>query len=60
MTELRMHKMKSLDFHVFMQKLVPIVFHEMLPELLWSALTEVSLLFDVIYLDTLDVRNCRS
>ncbi|KAL0293053.1 UNVERIFIED_CONTAM: hypothetical protein Sangu_2525600 [Sesamum angustifolium] len=32
MMELRMHGMKSHDCHVFMQKLIPIVFHEMLSE----------------------------
>ncbi|KAK4400908.1 hypothetical protein Sango_1196900 [Sesamum angolense] len=41
--------------HVFMQKLIPIAFHKMLPEHVWSALTEVSLLFQSICLTTLDV-----
>ncbi|KAL0359879.1 UNVERIFIED_CONTAM: hypothetical protein Sangu_0837300 [Sesamum angustifolium] len=30
--ELRMHVMESYDCHVFMQKLIPIAFGEMLPE----------------------------
>ncbi|KAL0344273.1 UNVERIFIED_CONTAM: hypothetical protein Sangu_1314700 [Sesamum angustifolium] len=34
-------KMRSHDYHVFMQKLIPIAFLEMLPEHVWSALTEV-------------------
>ncbi|KAL0389919.1 UNVERIFIED_CONTAM: hypothetical protein Scaly_0349000 [Sesamum calycinum] len=55
MTELRMHGMKSHDCHVFMQKLILIAFHEMLPEHVWSALTEVSLLFQSICSTTLDV-----
>ncbi|KAL0423445.1 UNVERIFIED_CONTAM: hypothetical protein Sradi_0879300 [Sesamum radiatum] len=33
--------MKSHDCHVFMQKLIQIAFREMLPESVWSALTEV-------------------
>ncbi|KAK4383016.1 hypothetical protein Sango_2818000 [Sesamum angolense] len=41
MKELRLHSMKSHDCHVFMQKLTPITFHEMLPKSVWSALTEV-------------------
>ncbi|KAL0361982.1 UNVERIFIED_CONTAM: hypothetical protein Scaly_1153400 [Sesamum calycinum] len=54
-TELRMHGMKSHDYHIFMQKLIPIVFREMLPEHVWSALTEVSILFQNICSTTLDV-----
>ncbi|KAK4394499.1 hypothetical protein Sango_1604200 [Sesamum angolense] len=54
-TELRMHGMKSHDCHVFMQKLISIAFHEMLPEHIWSALTEVTLLFQSIWSTTLDV-----
>ncbi|KAL0393355.1 UNVERIFIED_CONTAM: hypothetical protein Sradi_2558300 [Sesamum radiatum] len=55
MTELRMHGMKSHDCHVFMQKLILIAFHEMLPEYVWSVLTKVSLLFQSICSTTLDV-----
>ncbi|KAL0361070.1 UNVERIFIED_CONTAM: hypothetical protein Sradi_3791500 [Sesamum radiatum] len=40
MKELRLHGMKSYDCHVFMQKLIPIAFHEMLSESVWNALTE--------------------
>ncbi|KAL0288414.1 UNVERIFIED_CONTAM: hypothetical protein Sangu_2659300 [Sesamum angustifolium] len=32
MKELRMHGMKSYDYHVFMQKLILITFHQMFPE----------------------------
>ncbi|KAL0434999.1 UNVERIFIED_CONTAM: hypothetical protein Sradi_0207800 [Sesamum radiatum] len=39
MKELRLHGMKSHDCHVFMQKLILIAFHEMLPESVWSALS---------------------
>ncbi|KAL0458241.1 UNVERIFIED_CONTAM: hypothetical protein Slati_0451300 [Sesamum latifolium] len=55
MKELRLHGMKSHDCHVFMQKLIPIAFREMLPESVWSALIEVSLLFQIICSMTLDV-----
>ncbi|KAL0313342.1 UNVERIFIED_CONTAM: hypothetical protein Sradi_5733500 [Sesamum radiatum] len=37
---LRVHGMKSHDYHVFMQKLIPVAFRELLPEFVWSALTE--------------------
>ncbi|KAL0355733.1 UNVERIFIED_CONTAM: hypothetical protein Sradi_4020200 [Sesamum radiatum] len=53
--ELRLHDMKSHDCHIFMQNLIPIVVHEMLPKSVWSALTEVSLLFQIICWTTLDL-----
>ena len=37
--------MKSHDFHVFMQRLIPIAFRELLPAKVWEALTEVILFF---------------
>ncbi|KAK4381572.1 hypothetical protein Sango_2954900 [Sesamum angolense] len=40
MTELRMHGMKSHDYHVFMQKLILVAFCDMLPQHVWSILTE--------------------
>ena len=46
--DMRKHKlfgMKSHDFHVFMQRLIPIAFREMLPSAVWQALTELSLFF---------------
>ncbi|KAL0440441.1 UNVERIFIED_CONTAM: hypothetical protein Slati_2527100 [Sesamum latifolium] len=55
MKELRLHDIKSHDCHIFMQKLIPIAFREMLPKSVWSALTEVSLLFQIICSTTLDV-----
>ena len=45
---MRKHKlfgMKSHDCHVFMQRLIPIAFREMLPSAVWQALTELSLFF---------------
>ncbi|KAL0413826.1 UNVERIFIED_CONTAM: hypothetical protein Sradi_1584300 [Sesamum radiatum] len=41
MANLRLHGMKSHDCQVFMQKLIPIAFREMLPESVWGALKEV-------------------
>ncbi|KAL0411276.1 UNVERIFIED_CONTAM: hypothetical protein Slati_3717300 [Sesamum latifolium] len=55
MKELRLHGIKSYDCHVFMQKLIPIAFREILPESVWSEPTEVSLLFQIICSTTLDV-----
>ncbi|KAL0434254.1 UNVERIFIED_CONTAM: hypothetical protein Slati_2759700 [Sesamum latifolium] len=40
MEELRLHGMKRHDYHVFIQKLIPIVFREIFPESVWNALTE--------------------
>ncbi|KAL0394601.1 UNVERIFIED_CONTAM: hypothetical protein Slati_4426300 [Sesamum latifolium] len=54
MKELRLHGMKSHDCYVSMQKL-PITFREMLPQSVWSALTEVSILFQIICSTILDV-----
>ncbi|KAL0434385.1 UNVERIFIED_CONTAM: hypothetical protein Slati_2772800 [Sesamum latifolium] len=53
---LRVHGMKSHDCHIFMQKLTSVAFRELLPEFVWSALTEVSLLFQVLCSTTLDVK----
>ncbi|KAL0278016.1 UNVERIFIED_CONTAM: hypothetical protein Sradi_7304200 [Sesamum radiatum] len=53
---LRVHGMKSHDCHVFMQKLIPVAFRELLLEFVWSALTEVSLLFQVLCSTILDFK----
>ncbi|KAL3643719.1 hypothetical protein CASFOL_014534 [Castilleja foliolosa] len=45
MTNLRLIKMKSHDCHVFMQRLIPIAFRELLPPQVWKALNELSLFF---------------
>ncbi|KAL0285251.1 UNVERIFIED_CONTAM: hypothetical protein Sradi_7179000 [Sesamum radiatum] len=50
-----MHNMKSHNCKVFMQKLISIAFREMLPEHMWSMLTEVSLLFQILCSTTLDL-----
>ena len=46
--DIRKHKlfgMKSHDCHVFMQRLIPIAFREMLPSAVWQELTKLSLFF---------------
>ncbi|KAL0337160.1 UNVERIFIED_CONTAM: hypothetical protein Scaly_1991100 [Sesamum calycinum] len=55
MKELRLHDMKSHDCHVFMQKLIPIAIREMCHELVWSALTNVNLLFQILCSTILNV-----
>ncbi|KAK4404559.1 hypothetical protein Sango_0824500 [Sesamum angolense] len=57
--ELRMHGMKSHDYYIFMHKLIPIVFSEMLSKHVKSASTKVSLLFQRICSTTLDVAKLR-
>ena len=48
MTKLSIFGMKSRDFYVFMQRLIPIAFRELLPVPVWEALTELSLFFKMI------------
>ncbi|XP_073133531.1 uncharacterized protein [Henckelia pumila] len=45
MSKLKMFGMKSHDCHIFMQRLIPIAFRELLPNNVWQALIELSLLF---------------
>ncbi|GMJ09126.1 hypothetical protein HRI_004581800 [Hibiscus trionum] len=45
MKKLKLFGMKSHDCHVFMQRLIPIAFQELLPTNVWEALTELSLFF---------------
>ena len=41
----RIYDKKSHDCHVFMKRLLPIAFCELLPSNVWQALTELSLFF---------------
>ena len=43
MQKYKLFGMRSYDCHVFMQWLIPIVYHELLPTIVWKALTELSL-----------------
>ncbi|XP_073137491.1 uncharacterized protein [Henckelia pumila] len=45
MNKLRVFGLKSHDCHVFMQRLIPVVFKELLPKEVWEVLTELSLFF---------------
>ena len=45
MKKLKLFGMKSHDCHVFMQRLIPIAFCEILPLNVWKVLTELSLFF---------------
>ncbi|XP_039130890.1 uncharacterized protein LOC120267286 [Dioscorea cayenensis subsp. rotundata] len=45
MRKYKLFGMKSHDCHVFMQRLIPIAFRELLPMSVWKALTELSLFF---------------
>ncbi|KAG8369017.1 hypothetical protein BUALT_Bualt15G0106500 [Buddleja alternifolia] len=40
-----MHGMKSHDCHVFMERLIPLAFRDLLPESVWNGLTELSQFF---------------
>ncbi|GAB2290376.1 hypothetical protein Dimus_038100 [Dionaea muscipula] len=42
---LKLQNMKSHDCHVFMQRLLPVALKELLPEIVWRPLTELSLFF---------------
>ncbi|KAL0355743.1 UNVERIFIED_CONTAM: hypothetical protein Sradi_4021200, partial [Sesamum radiatum] len=43
--ECKFYGMKSHDCHIFMQKLIPIAFRDVLPKPIWEALTELSIFF---------------
>ncbi|KAL6585933.1 hypothetical protein OROMI_002577 [Orobanche minor] len=45
MQKKKLFGMKSHDCHVFMQRLIPIAFRELLPQSVWTALTELSMFF---------------
>ncbi|CAH9123916.1 unnamed protein product [Cuscuta epithymum] len=51
--------MKTHDAHVIMQRLLPIALKEMLPEHVWSCITEISLLFQSICSSVLDAASLR-
>ena len=51
----RLFEMKSHDCHVFMQRLMPSAFRELLPNNVWQALIELSLFFKDLISTTLRV-----
>jgi len=55
MEECRLYGMKSHDCHVFMQTLIPLTFHDLLPKRIWDAFTEISHFFRDICSSKLNV-----
>ena len=55
--KLKLFEMKSHDCHVFMQRLLPIAFRELLPTNVWQGLTELSLFFKDLTSTTITVAN---
>ena len=55
--KVKLFGMKSHDCHVFMQRLLPIAFRELLPTNVWQALTELSLFFKDLTSTTITVAN---
>ena len=53
--ECRLYGMKSHDYHVFMQTLIPLAFHDLLSKGIWDALTEISHFFRDICSNKLNV-----
>ena len=51
----RLYGMKSHDYHVFMQTLIPLAFHDLLPKGLWDALMKISHFFKDICSSKLNV-----
>jgi len=45
MEECRLYGMKSHDYHVFMQTLIPLAFRDLLPKGIWDTLTKISHFF---------------
>jgi hypothetical protein len=53
--ECRLYEMKSHDCHVFIQILIPLAFHDLLPNRIWDALMEISHFFRDICSSKLNV-----
>jgi hypothetical protein len=53
--ECRLYGMMSHDCHMFMQTLIPLAFHDLLPKWIWDALTEISHFFRDICSSKLNV-----
>ena len=57
LTGCRLFGMKSHDCHVFMQRLTPIAFREMLPKQVWEALIELSIFFKTLTATTITAKD---
>jgi len=55
MEECRLYGMKSHDCHMFMQTLIPLAFHDLLPKGIWDALTKINRFFREICSNKLNV-----
>ncbi|GKD22672.1 hypothetical protein Tco_1224375, partial [Tanacetum coccineum] len=55
MKKYKMFGMKSHDCYVFMQRLIPIVFRELLPMIVWKDLTKLSLFFKDLTFTTIEM-----
>ena len=55
MKKLKLFGMKSHDCHVFMQRLIPIAFREILPLNVWKVLTELGLFFKELNATTIKI-----
>ena len=55
----RLYGMKSHDCHVFMQTLIPLAFHDLLPKGIWDALTKISNFFRDIFSNKLNVEHIK-
>jgi hypothetical protein len=49
MKELKISSMKSHDYHVFMERLLPIALREFLSQNVWKVLTELNLFYRDLY-----------
>jgi len=57
--ECRLYGMKSYDCHVFMQTLIPLTFHDLLPKGIWDALTKINYFFRNICSNKLNVNHIK-
>ena len=44
-SKLKLYGMKSHDCHIFMQRILPVAFRELLPQNVWKAITDLSMFF---------------
>jgi hypothetical protein len=57
MLEYRLYGMKNHDYHMFMQTLIPLAYHDLLPKEICDALTEITHFFRYICSSKLQTRH---
>ncbi|XP_074293337.1 uncharacterized protein LOC141620334 [Silene latifolia] len=57
LNDLTLHRMKSHDCHVFMERLLPVALKHLLPKELWNPITKISLFFRDLCAPTLKLEN---